>query len=318
MARGTDLHGPARGPVKETKRAPPPNAQARHLVIQHPPAHARTPTYTPGPGPASRLDRCGPVAPVSAYGAQHRTSQSIMTRDHLPSALPLRGPAPATPATLNSLISGIPNVAASSVVVVKPLPSSGQHVTPSKQLSRRVDGIDTNVVVQEYVDRTMVIVTQNGKIGSVIQASLPTTASPYVPLKSTLFADDDALLGGDESDDDPARDATHGQSAWIPPPPPDLLQSTLLGAPPSGYASMYSLYVSSIFAILRPGPEDSLDPDAPQQKDARPVIVALSLRLPSPGKSSGDVDEENVEEMAIAEGQRFRDVLTLVRDCTRP
>lgn len=75
-----------------------------------------------------------------------------------------------------------------------------------------------------------------------------------------------------------------------------------------------------MFSLLRPGPSDPLDPDAPQQNDQRPVVVALSLQAYSIDKQKGvaqisDEFDEDIEKVANSEGPRFREVMTLVQDC---
>jgi proteasome assembly chaperone 3 len=92
-----------------------------------------------------------------------------------------------------------------------------------------VDGHAVEIVVQEYGDAMMVVVTQLGKIASWIQASIPKTTQLAVP--------------------DPSSSSSG--SPWLPPPPPAIRLTPVFGAAPSeDMRTLHSLYASQIAAIV--------------------------------------------------------------------
>ncbi|KAF8625801.1 hypothetical protein AX15_005188 [Amanita polypyramis BW_CC] len=89
--------------------------------------------------------------------------------------------------------------------------------------TRELGGYPTTVVVQPFADRVLVLVTQLGKIGNLIQASLPST-TPLNPASSPDV---------------------------LPTPPAALQLTTLLGSAPSEHMrTMHSLYASQIATIV--------------------------------------------------------------------
>lgn len=113
-------------------------------------------------------------------------------------------------------------------------------------LTRELQGSPTTVIVQPFADRVLVLVTQLGKVGNLIQASLPSTI-PLGPPSSS-----DAL----------------------PDPPAALQLTTLLGSVPSdSMRILHSLYASHIATIVwlheSAGAVDG---------SRRNVVVGLALR----------------------------------------
>lgn len=149
-----------------------------------------------------------------------------------------------------------------------------------------------------------------------IQASIPTQSSPHAPL--TAPVDDGFDFDADLHD----RGTTGPEMDGLP--SANVLQTALMGTPPPGYASVYSLYVNSLHQALRPGAASSAGaPEEDAQRDARPVIVALGLTPKPVAKANGlqsdsqsqDLLGEEVEGVAEAEGPRFRGILALVKEC---
>ncbi|KDQ17460.1 hypothetical protein BOTBODRAFT_171944 [Botryobasidium botryosum FD-172 SS1] len=88
--------------------------------------------------------------------------------------------------------------------------------------ARAIDGDHTEVVVQFYADRVLVLVTQLNKIGSLIQATLP-DSYPLAPAPA------------------PA----------LPSPPAAILLTPLLGCAPSTHeASLYDIYAAQIATLV--------------------------------------------------------------------
>ncbi|KAF8350643.1 hypothetical protein F5887DRAFT_310469 [Amanita rubescens] len=120
---------------------------------------------------------------------------------------------------------------------------------------QEIQGVSTTIVVQRFADRVLVLVTQLGKVGSLIQASLPST----IPLNPP--SEPDAL----------------------PTPPAALQLTTLIGSAPSDHMrTLYSLYVSQIATIVW------LHGSASEETSRRSVVVGLAL------KPLKDVDDMEV------------------------
>lgn len=53
-------------------------------------------------------------------------------------------------------------------VTVQSLSATSPHGVPTRKLTRDIQGTPTDICIQEYLDRTFVIVTQVGKLGVVV------------------------------------------------------------------------------------------------------------------------------------------------------
>jgi hypothetical protein len=154
-----------------------------------------------------------------------------------------------------------------------------------------------------------------------MQASLPAD-TPYIPYSSSSTSastsnyDFDYPDSDSESGDQPTTSTRTSANGAAPSPAftlpainPSLVHTSLLGTPPPGQAALYSLYVSSIHALVRSslaaggGTQERED-----AKDLRPVVVGLGLGLKG-------AQEEEVDVMAEEERGRFVGVLELVRRC---
>lgn len=69
------------------------------------------------------------------------------------------------------LASAAPAKPSSQHVEVQALPSSSSFVTPCKRSTCSIEGVETCVILQEYIDRSFVIVTQGAKVGTVVSAT---------------------------------------------------------------------------------------------------------------------------------------------------
>lgn len=54
--------------------------------------------------------------------------------------------------------------------VPAPQPAEQQNPIQSFQLRQNVGGVDTEVLIQTFDDRILVLVTQNGKVGPLVSA----------------------------------------------------------------------------------------------------------------------------------------------------
>lgn len=117
-------------------------------------------------------------------------------------------------------------------------------VLPTHQVVRTVAGLDTHVLLQSFTDRLLVIVTQVGKIGCLIQATTPSSLSLAAMSASAPLSQD------------------------APPLPSSLTR--LFGTPPAGLETLYDLYVSQIASLVRS--------TSPNRDDTRPIVVGIGLK----------------------------------------
>ncbi|BGO90720.1 hypothetical protein JCM10020v2_002363 [Rhodotorula toruloides] len=118
-----------------------------------------------------------------------------------------------------------------------PAPSALPPVIPTAQRARSINGQQTDVLVQLFADRVVVVVTQMGRIGCMIQVSPPPSSLSMLP---------------------PMPPPTHLPSAppqnplaALPRPDPSSILTPLFGVPPSPHLSyLHDLYASQIGAIV--------------------------------------------------------------------
>ncbi|QRV99974.1 hypothetical protein RhiJN_27993 [Ceratobasidium sp. AG-Ba] len=147
----------------------------------------------------------------------------------------------------------------------------------SIQRAREIQGVPTNLIVHSFGDRIVIFITQLGKPGCLIQASIPSS----VPL--------------------------------LPPPPPPALPTPptattltpLLGHPPDARSvTLFNLYTAQAAAIAwaKAG-----------QLSRRPVIVGLALKR----IKSGPVSNDEHDDFDISETERatFKEIMTMLSEC---
>ncbi|KIM49321.1 hypothetical protein M413DRAFT_438507 [Hebeloma cylindrosporum] len=142
-------------------------------------------------------------------------------------------------------------------------------ITP-RQISRKLRGVETQVFMQSFVDRVLVLVTQVGKVGNLIQASIPATAS-LLPTRT-----DPSQLNG----------------VLLQEPSPAIQLTSLLGGAPSAdLQTLQFLYASQIATII--WTEES---QMGLESFRRSVVIGLALaksdeQEPSEGGSQREVFE---------------------------
>lgn len=136
----------------------------------------------------------------------------------------------------------------------------GSHETMA-QTAQELDGKLTEIVVQNYADRTLVLVTQMGKIGNMVQSSMLhsgnlSTNKIQVSLPATI----------------PLEPVDSLQE--IPTPSPGIQLTSLLGVAPSDHLqTLHSLYASHVATIVWTAAAS--DPLIVSRKD---VIVGIALQ----------------------------------------
>ncbi|KAF9484724.1 hypothetical protein BDN70DRAFT_872265 [Pholiota conissans] len=144
---------------------------------------------------------------------------------------------------------------------------------PPRQTSRELGGRHTQVFLQSFEDRVLVLVTQVGKVGNLIQAALPPTAS---------------LL--------PPTDTSQLNKLVLPEPSPAIELTPLLGSAPSPHLQiLHSLYASQIATII--WTEES---KSNLESFRRSVVVGLALARSSRLESDSAIEEREVFEGVMA------------------
>ncbi|KAJ7343409.1 hypothetical protein B0H14DRAFT_2660787 [Mycena olivaceomarginata] len=139
----------------------------------------------------------------------------------------------------------------------------------TRQLSRELVGNTTEILIQTFADRILVLVTQLGKVGNLIQATIPDT----IPLLPAI-----------QDPDQPNIQA-------LPEPPAGILLTPLLGNAPSEHLqTLHCLYASQIATLLWTAGASN-----PLEVSRRPVVVGIALRKSnSPDDGSLSEDERSV------------------------
>ncbi|KAJ7709831.1 hypothetical protein B0H17DRAFT_916134 [Mycena rosella] len=149
----------------------------------------------------------------------------------------------------------------------------------TRQISRELQGHLTEIVLQTFADRVLVLVTQLGKVGNLIQATIPDT-TPLFPA---------------------VQDPGQPNLQTLPEPPASIQLTPLLGNAPSQHLqTLHSLYAAQIATII--WTEGSSNPLEVFRKG---VIVGIALR-----KSDGD-DDGNLTE---SERSVFAGVMSMVTE----
>ncbi|KAL1408561.1 hypothetical protein Q8F55_005374 [Vanrija albida] len=155
---------------------------------------------------------------------------------------------------------------------------------PTYRLRRALGGVETELVVELFDDRVLVVVTQSGKVGCLTQAHLPPVAQLAAP---------------------PTHASPSPLSA-LPPPPAALHLTPLLGAPPQ--PTLHELYVSQIATLVWWALQLARAP-------RRPVVVGLALKRAP--RAAGEYDEGD-EGVGEEERERFGGVMDMVASWPGP
>lgn len=180
---------------------------------------------------------------------------------------------------------------------------------PTAQRVRLIHSIQTDLMIQSFNDRILVILTQLGRIGCMVSPGSPVvlfasrvdfsflSQIQVSPPPSTLPA---AL---------PSHSSSFNSSALssLPPPHPSSTLSPLFGVPPSPHVSaLHDLYASQIAAILF----EKMTRET-QGMEVKPVVLGIGL------KRSQDTEKEDEEESGISVDERetFSQVMEMVKEC---
>ncbi|WOO82882.1 uncharacterized protein LOC62_04G006365 [Vanrija pseudolonga] len=168
----------------------------------------------------------------------------------------------------------------------QPAAAAPQAPIPTYRLRRDIAGVETELVVETFDDRVLVVLTQSGKVGCLTQAHLPPVAQLVPPPAHT--------------------DAAPSALSALPPPPPATHLTPLLGAPPQ--PTLHELYVSQIATLVWWALQLARAP-------RRPVVVGLALKRAPRGPGLDD-DDEGVD--GDDERVRFAGVMDMVASWPGP
>ncbi|GAA5841345.1 hypothetical protein JCM9279_000621 [Rhodotorula babjevae] len=176
-----------------------------------------------------------------------------------------------------------------------PPPPQPPQAIPTAQRARKVNGNHTDVVLQVFQDRVLVIVTQLGRIGAMIQVTAPPSAL--------------TALQPPPPPPQPPSSSSNPRRAPRPAPHPSTLLTPLFGAAPSPHiASLHDLYAlhvgAAVFTRLGAAGEGA----------QRPVVLGIGLkRAKRDGAAAGDDDDD--AGVSEAEKETFEQVLDMVAEC---
>ncbi|KAI0006127.1 hypothetical protein BJV74DRAFT_22234 [Russula compacta] len=152
-------------------------------------------------------------------------------------------------------------------------------VQPVVLAERDIESVHTQVIIQTFSDRILVIMTQLQKVGTLIHASVPTT----IALAET-------------SSVDLASDAT---GSTLPPVHPSINLTYLFGnAPSPDHQALYSSYAAQIATLVW-----TSERYGRVGTSHLPVVVGVALKLPRSSERHSGRDRTT-----------FLQVMELVRD----
>lgn len=134
------------------------------------------------------------------------------------------------------------------------------HWQPVVVAERDIESVQTQVIVQTFSDRVLVIITQLSKVGTLIQASVP----PTIALTPA-----------------PASDA-----GSLPPVHPSIDLTYLFGhAPSPEHQTLYSSYAAQVATLVW-----TSERYAQIGSSHTPVVVGVALKVPHSSERVSDRD----------------------------
>jgi len=125
---------------------------------------------------------------------------------------------------------------------------------------RDIESVQTQVIVQTFSDRVLVIITQLSKVGTLIQASVP----PTIALSRAATSD----------------------AGSLPPVHPSIDLTYLFGhAPSSDHQTLYSSYAAQVATLVW-----SSERYAQVGSSRTPVVVGVALKAPRSSERVSDAD----------------------------
>lgn len=165
-----------------------------------------------------------------------------------------------------------------------------------QQLIETLAGNPTEVVIQSFSDRILVLITQLGKVGNLV-------STPAHLLVTSIYTDElqiQASLPATIPLETPTRDGEPQETSDLPPPPPGIQLTPLLGNAQSEHLrTLHGLYASQIATIIW-----ASEAQAALGIERRNVVVGIALaRIPR--------DEESG--LSDAEREVFNGVMGMIK-----
>jgi len=150
---------------------------------------------------------------------------------------------------------------------------------PIYQTEQPVQGVSTKILVQSFSDRVMVLVTQMGKVGCLIQASLPQT----VPIPPPSRA--------------PGTDNAPSTRVIPPAPPPAIELTPLLGHPPTPELhTFYNLLSAQLATVVWSSEEADGNSFGGTR---RPVVVGIALKRDDSDSRDAELGEHSGSRLEV-------------------
>lgn len=188
-----------------------------------------------------------------------------------------------------------------------------------RQSFRTINAIETNVIVQEFADQVLVVVSQLGKVGCLTHVTIQKRPNYSVAQAAFDLDDDEAVekhfaLQQNHSQQIPLTDSlTSEQAAMLG----NCHQQRLFGTHPPGQKALYDLYnihIALQTQQILSSTTNSLDTGSLTEK---PVVVGLALKQKHALNTTGQEEDDEVEDFDILandERDRFEAILALVKE----
>lgn len=184
--------------------------------------------------------------------------------------------------------------------------SAVQNAILTRQRARVVRDVHTEVFVQSFADRVLVLVTQLGRIGCLVRCSS----------FSVLGQEADGTLLQLQVNPPPAgipsafaRNAADPSRSSLPRPDPSMAVLSLFGAAPSRHvALLHEMYAIQTAAIIFDSAASA------GERESRPVMLGIALKR-AQASTDGDSDDEDVSGISETERAVFGQVMEMVEEC---
>ena len=181
------------------------------------------------------------------------------------------------------------------------LSTADTNMLMQKQTSKVINGVHTEVVLQPFADRVLILITQLGKVGNLVRGrkllTAQTNTDSCVKIQASIPPTAPLLA-------QPSPDTEEPNISTLPPPPPSIQLTPLLGSAPTDHLrTLYTLYASQVATMIWVA-------EASGAMDERRCSVILGLAL----KKSGGEEDQGLSE---AERETFHQVMGMVGDLVK-
>jgi len=193
-----------------------------------------------------------------------------------------------------------------------------------RQSCKTINNISTNVIIEEFADQVLVIVSQLGKVGCLTQINIQKRPNYSAAQAAFDLDDDDAVekhfarqanLQHSTAATVPASDSlTTEQAAMIG----NCHQQRLFGTHPPGKKSLYDLYNVHIALQTQKSLSSSTEISDTGSLSEKPIVVGLALQQNHTTNAATRKEEEDEDEdfdiLANDERERFEAILSSIKE----